>query len=252
MHSLGTSALSLAERGLFVFPCLPRDKRPATKHGCKDATRDLAVIQQWWDENPDYNVAIATGRRVFVVDVDDAEAALRELELANTELPSTVESLTPRGRHIYFRTPQFEVRNSSGRVAPGIDVRGVGGYVIAPPSVHPSGRQYHWSVDSAKRAAEAPDWLLAKLDDRGNASPTAITEWRDLVANGADEGTRDCTIARLAGHLLRRRIDPVVVLELLKSWNATHCRPPLPVVDIERVCGSIAARELKRRQHDAG
>ena len=67
-----------------------------------------------------------------------------------------------------------------------------------------------------------------------------------------DECTRDCTVARLAGHLLRRRIDPFVVLELLKSWNATHCRPPLAVADIERVCASIAARELKRRQHGAG
>jgi hypothetical protein len=107
-------------------------------------------------------------------------------------------------------------------------------------------------VDSANRTAEAPDWLLAKLDDRSDATTTATAEWRDLVANGANEGTRDCTLARLAGHLLRRRIDPVVLLELLKSWNATHCRPPLPVADIERVCTSIATRELNRRQRDAG
>jgi hypothetical protein len=146
--------------------------------------------------------------------------------------------------------PETPIANSAGKIAPGIDVRGDGGYVFAPPSVHPSGKLYSWSVDSSNSFSTAPQWLLDKLTASATATPT--TEWRDLVSNGAEEGTRDCSLARLAGYLLRRRIDPVVVLELLKSWNATHCRPPLPVADIERVCTSIAARELKRRQRDAG
>ena len=185
MHSLGASALSLAERGLFIFPLLARDKRPATGHGLKDATRDPALIRGWWAENPEFNIGVATGAasRIFVVDVDDAEAELRKLETANGTLPATVESITAKGRHLFFRWPKFKIRNSVGKLAPGIDIRGEGGYVVGPPSIHPSGRRYHWSVDSAKRTAEAPDWLLAKLA-------------RDLVANGADEGTRDCN-ARL-------------------------------------------------------
>ena len=71
--------------------------------------------------------------------------------------------------------------------------------------------------------------------------------WRELVANGAVEGTRDCTITKLAGHLLRRRIDPFVALELLQSWNATKCVPPLLAADIERIVASVASRELRRR-----
>jgi hypothetical protein len=65
--------------------------------------------------------------------------------------------------------------------------------------------------------------------------------------NGAAEGTRDCTVVKLAGHLLRRRIDPFVVLELLQTWNATRCAPPLAAADIERVVASVAGRELQRR-----
>jgi bifunctional DNA primase/polymerase-like protein/primase-like protein len=250
------TALKLAAAGLAVFPCRPRDKRPATEHGCKDATRDVATIKQWWQQQPDCNIGIATGTasNVFVVDVDDdGENELRKLEADHGDLPNSVEAITARGRHIYFKMPGVPIGNSTSKIALHVDVRATGGYVLAPPSVHPSGRRYCWSVDSANAFAAPPDWLLNKIAASANGNGgTAPSEWRDLVANGADEGARDCSLAGLAGHLLRRRIDPVVVLELLKSWNMTHCRPPLPVADIERVCASIAARELKRRRHDAG
>ena len=223
------AAVTLARKGVAVFPCRPRDKRPATANGLKDATTDLKTIRQWWHHEPQFNIAIATGAvsKVFAVDIDglDAEIELRKLEAQHSALPPTVEVITARGRHLYFQMPETPVVNSAGKIAPGIDVRGNGGYVLAPPSVHPSGKLYSWSVDSSNSFSTAPQWLLDKLTASATTMPT--TEWRDLVSNGADEGTRDCSLARLAGHLLRRRIDPVVVLELLKSYNATHCRPPL-------------------------
>jgi hypothetical protein len=245
------AAITIAKKGIAVFPCRPRDKRPATANGVKDATTDLKIIRQWWREEPQCNVAIATGAvsKVFAVDIDglDAEAELRKLESEHGALPPTVEALTGKGRHLYFRMPDCDVRNSASKLAPGIDVRGSGGYVLAPPSVHPSGRLYSWSVDSSNSFAAAPQWLLDKLTVP--ATPTSATEWRDLVADGADEGTRDCTVARLAGHLLRRHVDPLIVLELLQDWNTLHCRPPLQAADIERICNSIAGRELKRKEH---
>jgi hypothetical protein len=247
------TALYLAERGLRVFPCKPRDKVPATARGLKDATSDLAIIEQWWRQEPEFNVAIATGvaSGVFVIDVDNAgaEAELQNFETAHGELPPTVEAITARGRHIYFKMPDRPVRNSAGKIAPGIDVRATGGYVLTPPSIHPSGRRYRWSVDSADPLATAPDWLLARIAEPngGNASVTPPSEWREL-AKGAGEGARDCTAAKLAGHLLRRGVDVFVVLELMQSWNATRCTPPLPAEDITRVVNSIAGMELRRRQ----
>jgi hypothetical protein len=248
------TALRLAERGLHVFPCKPRDKRPATVNGLKDATTDLAVVERWWQQEPDFNVAIACGvaSRVFVVDIDgiDAEAELRKLEATHAELPPTVESITPRGRHLFYKWPERPVRNSAGKIAPGIDTRGEGGYVLAPPSVHPSGRRYCWSVDSDNTLAAAPDWLLDKIADPINGTrPVALppSSWRELVLTGLEEGTRDVSFTRLAGYFLRRRLDAVLVLEILRSLNATHCRPPLPDDDIVRIVASISARDLKQR-----
>lgn len=247
-------ALALARRGLQVFPCGPRRKEPACAAGCNAATTDPGTIERWWREGPDYNIAIATGPAsgVFVVDLDgiDAEAELRRLEAQHNVLPATVEAITPRpGRHIFFLYPASgRVRNSASRVAPGVDIRASGGYVVVPPSIHPSGRAYCWSVDSARTFAAAPDWLLAKIAEPANGATvrTPPAEWRDLV-RGVAEGARDCTAAKLAGHLLRRRIDPFVVLELLQSWNATRCAPPLPERDVVRIVDSIANKELRRR-----
>ena len=144
LSALGKAAIAYATRGFAVFPCVPRGKVPATRHGCRDATKDLAQITAWWCDNPNYNVAVATGpvSKVFVLDVDglDAEASLRKLEEQHGALPETVESITPRGRHIFFRCENGVVRNSAGAIAPGLDIRGDGGYVVLPPSIHPSGR----------------------------------------------------------------------------------------------------------------
>jgi hypothetical protein len=119
--------------------------------------------------------------------------------------------------------------------------------------MHPSGRRYAWSVDSANALTAPPEWLLAKIAAPANGTDvTPSSEWRELVTNGVAEGARDTTIARLAGHLLRRRIDPFVTLELLQVWNATRCAPPLPQRDIERIIGSIAGKELQRRLDNAG
>ena len=254
MPSMIGTALALARRSLAVFPCVPREKRPATASGCKDATTDAGTIRQWWAQEPSYNVAIATGAAsaVFAVDVDglDAEIELRKLEADHGKLPATVEVITARGRHLYFKTPDVPVRNSAGKIAAGIDVRGDGGYVLAPPSVHPSGKAYAWSVDSAAAFADAPAWLLARIAEPNGAGkqPAPASEWRALIAGGVGEGQRDCTVAKLAGHLLRRFIDPVVALELLQAWNAGRCTPPLSEKDIERIVNSIAGMELKRRQ----
>lgn len=251
------TALSLARKNLAVFPCRARDKRPATEHGVKDATTDAEIIRRWWQHDPQFNVAIATGEvsNVFVVDIDgvDAELELRRLEAAHGELPATVESITARGRHLFFQMPETPVRNTASHIAAGIDTRGNGGYVVCPPSIHPSGRAYAWSVDSASAFAAAPDWLLARITGPGAKSNDHMaaepSEWRALMAEGVPEGRRDCTLARIAGYLLRHHIDPVFAAGLVQIFNTTRCLPPLSDEDVERIVNSIAGKELKRRQH---
>jgi len=252
------SALALAKKGLHVFPCQPRAKIPATTNGVKAATADPDTIRRLWQPLPEANIAFATGEPsgIFILDVDgiDAETELRKLEAQHSALPPTVEVITARGRHIYFKMPDAPIRNSAGKLGPGLDVRATGGYVLAPPSIHPTGRRYEWSVDCANAIADAPAWLVRIIAAPANGngkSATPPSEWRDLI-KGVSEGARDCSLTKLTGYLLRRHVDPFVTLELIRVFNATRCAPPLPDQDIERIVASVAGLELKRRQAGNG
>src|SRR5262249_23182844 len=152
-------------------------------NGVNAATTDAETIRQWWRQLPEANIGFATGKRsgIFVVDVDgiDAESELRKLEARFGTLPKSVEVITPRpGRHIYFKMPATDIRNSPGKIAAGVDVRGSGGYVLLPPSR--PGRRYEWSVDSANTIADAPAWLLQIIaaPANGNGKSTPPSEWR--------------------------------------------------------------------------
>jgi hypothetical protein len=90
--------------------------------------------------------------------------------------------------------------------------------------------------------------IATTANGHATALPTPPAEWRELVENGVAEGARDNSVAKLAGHLLRRHVDPVAVLGLLQAWNDARCRPPLPPADITRIVHSIAGKELRRRE----
>ena len=107
------TALALAEKGLAVFPCAPASKKPACTHGCLEATTDIITINAWWQENPRFNVAIATGTisGIFVIDLDGAEAENALAALG--QLPPTIAVITaPRSSHLFpaaarHHHPQF-------------------------------------------------------------------------------------------------------------------------------------------------
>lgn len=207
------AALGYASRGRPVFPLEPRGKRPLTTHGCRDATADEAQIQAWWKRWPAANIGLATGRRFAVLDVDGAEgyASIATLEAEHGALPGTLACITARGEHRWFTTPEV-ISNRAG-LRPGLDARGEGGYVVAPPSIHMTGHVYRW-----RRAplAEAPAWLLALLrrqEVRPRPAPAArpvgqpsTYGFRALEAEAARvaeaaEGTRNHTLNRAAFRL---------------------------------------------------
>lgn len=139
--SMLEAALAYAERGWCVFPCVARSKKPATRHGFKDATRDRAQITAWWTAHPDRNVAIACGEvsgGLAVVDIDvkggaDGFASLGLFELEHGQFLPTLTIATPSGgKHRYYLAPGLRSR---GGWLPGVDVQSDGKYVLAPPSV---------------------------------------------------------------------------------------------------------------------
>src|SRR5712691_3900001 len=143
--------LRLAAEGLRLFPIIPRDKKPLVPDWPHLATTSEEQLKTWAEEFPSCNWAMATGREsgVFVLDFDGeaGRAAFVSLvEQNGHEWARTRSVKTPRGGHLYFRYPEggVEIRNSAGKVAPGVDVRGEGGYVLIPPSIHPSGQPYTW------------------------------------------------------------------------------------------------------------
>jgi hypothetical protein len=159
------AALAYARRGAPVFPCEPDGKRPLTYNGFWDASADPRRVEAWWSRWPEANVGIPTGERsgLLVLDVDPGAGgpeSLAALERTGGPLPRTTRTRTGGGgMHVFFRYPEGEtVRNSAGRLGPGLDVRGEGGYVVVPPSRTRSA--YEW-LDRAPLAQAT--WLLACL-----------------------------------------------------------------------------------------
>jgi hypothetical protein len=256
---LREAALDLATRGMRVFPCLERRKEPALHNNLRGATTNPHIIKGWWQRRQ-FNIGIATGQDsgIWVLDVDDedGEATLRELEAQHGKLPPTYEVLTGKGRHLYWRWPSDgpEIRNSQVRPGmPGLDVRGNGGYVLAPPSIHPNGRTYAVSVDSADEFADAPEWLIeivtahTRPDARFNANTAEY--WRSFINDQVEGSHRGHAIARLYGLLIRRHLDPYMALDLVRLFNASRCRPPLSEGELISTCSNIATRELSRREN---
>lgn len=243
------SATRLAERGLSIFPLKAGQKVPACKHGCLQATTNITVIEAWWTRWPAANIGIACGTKsgIWVLDLDGGlgEQSLWDLERQCGSLPKTIEVLTGNGRHLYFRLPESAiVKNTAGVIGAGIDTRGDGGYVVAPPSIHPNGIRYRWAT-SATEFADAPDWLLTRLTKTPDPHQSQSDRAR-LIREGAREGTRNTSAAALAGALIRYGMTASETLDLLLGWNATRCAVPLPDEEVRRVVQSIVEREIAR------
>ena len=242
------AARSYLARGWSVVPVQGRSKRPLIKWEPLQHSRAKDKdLEAWFRRWPDANVALVTGEisGLVVLDVDPrhgGDDSLTELERRYGPLPQTVESISGGGgRHIYFLHPGNVLRNRVGLTA-GVDLRGDGGMIIVPPSVHPNGRRYEWEVShhpDDTPLAPMPAWLLALAHGETPYLGHSSSHWQDLVREGVAEGERNNTIASLTGHLLWHGVDPAVVAELLLCWNQVRARPPLSDEEVTRTVESI-------------
>jgi hypothetical protein len=178
--SLVDVALEYSRRGRRILPLPPLSKSPRAKsHGVTDATNDELQIKSWWTQNPQYGIGLATGSGLIVLDIDGqrGKASLSKLVGMLEALPPTVEVHTPGkggGWHLYYKTGG-RVLPSRNEIADCIDVRGEGGYVVAPPTLHPSGGVYQFakgkSFDDIEIAELPPKWAI--FLGLGNQSVTA-------------------------------------------------------------------------------
>jgi putative DNA primase/helicase len=232
--------------------CQNPGKTPLVKNWHQYATEvpSEARIKQWWQAWPNANVGGPTGPFWgFALDVDPRHDG--DLYVGGPEfpIPDTVTNLTGGGgTHYLFALPEgLKIGNRVG-LFPGVDVRGLGGQIVLPPSLHVSGRRYEWEAGyepGEHPLVPAPVWLLTALqEDKNNGKPKGPTDYATLLT-GVPEGQRNDTAARLAGRYLRKGMNEAEVVNLLRLWNTQNI-PPLDDRELVTVVQSIANRHRNR------
>jgi putative DNA primase/helicase len=263
-------ALRYGAKGLRVFPvCTPAAGGGCEQHGAgcehpgkvplvldwpERATADPGEIEAMWRAWPGANIGIATGEgsNVDVLDVDPEKGGLEsmaEVERQYGPLPVTPDLDTGGdGGHMYFRHHPG-VRNRAG-FRPGLDVRGQGGYVVAPPSKHSSGKQYEWAPRVDLDAFAPADWPDMLLDEVMRKSTTATRRRSSRGATGnpfaalvpvlaIPVGTRNDRLASLAGFLRRGGHSEEQIVAVLKAENV-NCEPMLGDAEVVQIAASVA------------
>ncbi len=241
-------AVAGARAGLDVLPLVPGGKTPLgalAPHGKDDASSDVEQVRDWWCQCPDANIGVRPAVGVVVVDVDPRDGGATAL----VELTRPHGGLTPtrcawtggNGLHAWYRAAgQFK-----RRLCRGVDLKGHGGYVVAPPSLHPSGRRYVWANDLP--IADAPPWLVALMRKSvlplrpalgvlgGVASARADDALVGVVAR-ARTGGRNAALHWAACRAAERGSPPALVGKLRRAGLGTG----LPAEEIERTLASAA------------
>ena len=248
--SLVNEALKYAEMGLAVFP-VRTNKTPYTPRGCKDAKTDKGAIRNWWKKWPDANIGLATGSisgGIIVIDIDIDEdkgifgdESLREWEREHGELPETWRSITGRGGYHYFYRSDETIKNTTNLYS-GIDVRGEGGYVIAPPSVHQNGREYEWENspdDMDIHFADAQVMAFLKRDTMPSNKPAFH------LPETIPSGQRNDTLYKYGCSMQAHGMEDSEIYDELQMANL-KCEPPLEVKEINIIYQSVI--KLKKGQ----
>lgn len=253
MYALGTAALDYAARGLAVFPLAENSKVPCIAEGFKRATTDAEQIRAWWEYRPNCNIGIATGGMsggLVVIDCDYDEArgedgmmSVRSHEAAEGEFPEGACVSTPRGgEHLYFMTD--EPFDCSTNADEGVDIRADGGYVVAPPSIHPNGGTYEWDL-------HIEDYGIPK------ANKSVLAFVRKLQAKRKGEafklpdeikrGERNDILFKLACSMQSRGEDDDVIHAYCIAVNKAKCKPPLNDGEVD-----VVVRQALRYQKGDG
>ena len=237
-----------AGRGWDVFPVKPRDKTPLLKWA-DEACKDEAKIQAWWTKNPNANVGIATGKRsnIVVLDVDAGHGgneSLAALVREHGSLPKTVTAHTGGGgRHIIFVHPGIDIHNSASKLGQGLDIRGDGGYIVAPPSIHPNGKAYTWAErPSLAPLADMPAWMIEKLTA---VTPLEYPKGEQETPGAIASGSRNQVLTSLAGTMRRRGMSESAIYTALLTENQVKCVPPLDDKEVSLIAKSVMRYEPK-------
>jgi len=257
-------ALAYSRYGWYVFPvhsirdgrctcgrqaCADIGKHPWAQpgawHGLNDATRDENEICRWWERFPAANVGIATeASGLIVLDIDAShggEESLAELVAKYGRLDETIVALTGGGgQHFLFAAGEHRVATRAPALGPeysGVDTRAIGGYIVAPPSLHRSGRRYAWEASCSKVAAPVPEWLIGLAQAQRRLPITGVHNDERIPA-----GARHDVLVRVAGSLRRAGFTARALELALLALNEASCDPPGSPESIRAIAQDIASR----------
>lgn len=261
-------------RFALVCACpLGKDCKSPGKHPMKTdwAAKPLKTgldVDLWWSRHPHCNVGLATGETsgFVVLDIDPDKGgwdSYNHIVKKYGRIPDTLVSVTGSGgRHVLFKHPGpgQKIKNAIGYL-PGIDIRGDGGQIVAPPSLHGSGMRYEWHEQghpSNKRLAPMPDWMFTFLEVKEQAKRNAnrraynggkgtgkakygrVLDLADIPAIA--EGHRNDTLCSIVGRLIWENREESEVLELAQKINQSKCSPPLNDREVEKLVRAAVQR----------
>lgn len=251
------AALLYASMGWRVFPLRPRSKDPATAHGFKDATTDERQIREWWTKNPRYNIGIATGNGLCVLDIDDkpknpvqGSDALRDWEFEHGHISETVTAISGTGgTHYYFDVGGTQIPScQSDKVF--IDIRCDGGYIVAPPSIHPdTGEPYMWDVspeDMPPAKASGVDKLCIDwvYRNRRGANKSTGRKQRPKVHEVKEGEGRNNYLYELGCSARGMGSNNDVIRAYLETVNEQTCKPPLDAAEMDKIIESVCSKPV--------
>jgi putative DNA primase/helicase len=243
------------EMGLSVIPLKYKDKSPLgswKKYQSEKAS--IEQVTEWSNQYPICNWGIVTGEisGIVVVDIDNLEL----YEQSGIVFPVTPTVRTGKGLHLYFNHPGFSISNNAKSIFEWCDIRGDGGFVVAPPSVHPNGHHYEWVEGKSPQElefAEVPQWLQdqlknhKKLDNVSFKNNTKNSDVLDLIKNGVTKGSRNASTAIVVGHYFACGLQYEDVKEIVTNWNASKNKPPLSNFEVLNVVNSIYSIDTRKK-----
>lgn len=253
------AAVEYINLGLAVFPLVYRGKTPLTKNGCKDATTDAAIVKGWWQKYPNANIGIATGNKsggLLVIDLDidedkglDGYHTLKDWERENGNLPDTWQSITGRGgNHLFYKSSR-QITNKAG-ILDGIDIRGEGGYIVAPPSIHSNGKHYEWEQDPNEFILADATETVYKLIETASNNETTEFKPPEVIQSGK----RNETMYKYTCSLQSKGLTNEAITAAMEIENKQRCNPPLSDDELQKVLQSVFKFEKgvkipKNQQH---
>lgn len=218
-------------------------KHPKIKEWQHNATTDEKIIREWWNEWPDANIGIQTGEKsgLVVLDFDIVKGGDKSLKLLirmSGELTDYVACKTGGGYHLYFAHSGARLRNKQA-LLPGFDLRGDGGYVVAPPSLHKSGKKYCWEPNRHPEGRTLPQMPESLINFINTPLPSGKTGGIEKTK----EGSRNAWLFRIAAAMRGKGMEYDAILERVKKINESFCEPPLSESEVEKAVGSASKYE---------